>query len=232
MLLTITDRLLGYTPLIPSLAADTAKDIAERFHEGWHRFFGPPTRIVSNRDKLFTSHFWRAYHNLMGTRLAMSTLFHPETDGRSERTNKTAIQALQAVVNKQPNNIRQSPRLSGEVESQTEVIYFSVPIRQSPRLSGEVESQTEVMRRKLRNKKGARAGIGPATGEIAGALRQSRASKSSPQGGGLVGSHNNRGAPVELRVDSSPPPPPPPPPPPRECEADPRRGCRVQRPRA
>ncbi|SGY57170.1 BQ5605_C006g04232 [Microbotryum silenes-dioicae] len=104
MLLTITDRLSGYTRLIPSLAADTAKDIAERFHEGWHRFFGPPTRIVSDRDKLFTSHFWRAYHNLMGTRLAMSTSFHPETDGRSERTNKTAIQALRAVVNKQQNN--------------------------------------------------------------------------------------------------------------------------------
>ncbi|SGY55391.1 BQ5605_C006g04014 [Microbotryum silenes-dioicae] len=67
MLLTITDRLSGYMRAIPSLAADTAKDIAERFHEGWHRFFGPPTRIVSDRDKLFTSHFWRAYHNLMGT---------------------------------------------------------------------------------------------------------------------------------------------------------------------
>ncbi|SGY55116.1 BQ5605_C006g03970 [Microbotryum silenes-dioicae] len=79
-------------------------------------------------------------------------------------------------------------------------------IRQSPRLSGEVESQTEVMRRELRNKKGARAGIGPAAGEIAGPLRQSRASKqlraskSSPQGGGLAGSRNDRGAPVELRV--------------------------------
>ncbi|SGY11742.1 BQ5605_C011g06257 [Microbotryum silenes-dioicae] len=81
MLLTITDCLSGYTRLIPSLAADTAKDIAKRFHEGWHRFFGPPTRIVSDRDKLFTSHFWRA-----------------------EQTNKTAIQALQAMVNKQQNN--------------------------------------------------------------------------------------------------------------------------------
>ncbi|SGZ15916.1 BQ5605_C029g10711 [Microbotryum silenes-dioicae] len=173
MLLTITDRLLGYTRLIPSLAADTTKDIAERFHEGWHRFFGPPTRIVSDRDKLFTSHFWRAYHNLMGTRLAMSTLFHLETDGRSKRTNKTAIQALRAVVNKQPNNIRRSPQLSGEVES-----------------------QTEVMRRKLRNKKGARAGIGPAAGEIAGALRQSHASKSPPQGGSLAGVHLNPPAPA------------------------------------
>ncbi|SCZ94908.1 BZ3500_MvSof-1268-A1-R1_C046g00144 [Microbotryum saponariae] len=52
------------------------------------------------------------------------------------------------------------------------------------------------MRRKLRNGKGARAGICPGAGEIAGALRQSRAAK-------LAGARNDRGAPVELRVDSS-----------------------------
>ncbi|SGY26741.1 BQ5605_C018g08767 [Microbotryum silenes-dioicae] len=40
----------------------------------------------------------------MGTQLAMSTSFHPETDGRSERTNKTTIQALRAVVNHQQND--------------------------------------------------------------------------------------------------------------------------------
>ncbi|SCV70157.1 BQ2448_1551 [Microbotryum intermedium] len=104
MLLTITNRLSGYTRLLPSRAANTAKDVTKCFHEGWHRFFGPPTRLVSDRDKLFTSHFWRVYHNLMGTRLSMSMSFHLETDGRSERTNKTAIQALQAIVNRQQND--------------------------------------------------------------------------------------------------------------------------------
>ncbi|SGZ16088.1 BQ5605_C029g10727 [Microbotryum silenes-dioicae] len=59
------------------------------------------------------------------------------------------------------------------------------------------------MKRKLRNKRGARAGIGPAAGEITRALRQLRASKSPPQGGGLAGARDDRGASVELRVDSS-----------------------------
>ncbi|SGY95245.1 BQ5605_C036g11481 [Microbotryum silenes-dioicae] len=139
MLLTITDRLSGYTRLIPSLAADTAKDIAERFHEGWHRFFGPPTRIVSDRDKLFTSHFWRAYHNLMGTRLTMSTSFHPETDGRSERTNKTAIQALRAVVNKQQNNwvrhlVNIEFAINASVNASTNKSPFEVVLGRSPSL--------------------------------------------------------------------------------------------------
>ncbi|SGY38203.1 BQ5605_C003g01978 [Microbotryum silenes-dioicae] len=135
MLLTITDRLSGYTHLIPSLAADTTKDIAERFHEGWHRFFGPPMRIVSDRDKLFTSHFWRAYHNLMGTRLTMSTSFHPETDGRSKRTNKTAIQALQAVVNKQQNNwVRHLVNIEFAINASTNKLPFEVVLGCSPSL--------------------------------------------------------------------------------------------------
>ncbi|SGY12319.1 BQ5605_C011g06465 [Microbotryum silenes-dioicae] len=139
MLLTITDCLSGYTRLIPSLAADTAKDIAEHFHEGWHRFFGPPTRIVSDRDKLFTLHFWRAYHNLMGTRLAMSTLFHPETDGRSKRTNKTAIQALRAMVNKQQNNwvrhlVNTEFAINASVNTSTNKSPFEVVLGRSPSL--------------------------------------------------------------------------------------------------
>ncbi|GAA5978447.1 hypothetical protein JCM11641_007948 [Rhodosporidiobolus odoratus] len=55
-------------------------------------------RIVSDRDRLFTSRFWEALHKWMGTRLQMSTAFHPETDGRSERTNKTAVQILRGMV--------------------------------------------------------------------------------------------------------------------------------------
>ncbi|SGY38393.1 BQ5605_C003g02019 [Microbotryum silenes-dioicae] len=116
MLLTITDRLSGYTRLIPSLAADTAKDIAEHFHEGWHRFFGPPTRIVSDRDKLFTSHFWRA-----------------------ERTNKTAIQALRAVVNKQQNNwvrhlVNIEFAINASVNASTNKSPFEVVLGRSPSL--------------------------------------------------------------------------------------------------
>ncbi|SCV73813.1 BQ2448_6243 [Microbotryum intermedium] len=127
MLLTITDRLSGYTRLLPSRAADTAKDVAERFHEGWHRFFRPPTRLVSDRDKLFTSHFWRAYHNLMGTRLSI------------KRTNKTAIQALQAVVNRQQNNwVRHLANIefaiNASVNASTNKSPFEVVLGRSPRL--------------------------------------------------------------------------------------------------
>ena len=42
--------------------------------------------IVSNRQPIFTAHFWKNFQKAMGTQLTMSTTFHPQTDGQSERT--------------------------------------------------------------------------------------------------------------------------------------------------
>ena len=50
------------------------------------RLHGVPVSIVSDRDPRFTTHFWKSFQKAMGTRLTMSTDFHPQTDGQSERT--------------------------------------------------------------------------------------------------------------------------------------------------
>ncbi|GAA5873889.1 hypothetical protein JCM1840_000216 [Sporobolomyces johnsonii] len=99
-LLTITDRLSGYTRLVGCTTKDDARTVAGLVYEHWVRFFGQPERMVSDRDKLFTSRFWKELHKRMGTKLQMSTAFHPETDGRSERTNKTAVQILRMMVSR------------------------------------------------------------------------------------------------------------------------------------
>ena len=103
-LLTVTDRLTGYTRLVPCKTKDTAKALAERFFRHWVVLFGLPERLVSDRDKLFTRKFRRSLHALLGVQLQMSTLFHPETDGRSERTNKTVIQILRQDVSHEQRN--------------------------------------------------------------------------------------------------------------------------------
>jgi hypothetical protein len=58
------------------------------------------TSLISDRDKAFTSKLWEALHKLTGVKLKMSTSYHPETDGGSERTNKTVVQAIRYHVDR------------------------------------------------------------------------------------------------------------------------------------
>ena len=53
---------------------------------------------VSDRDLRFTAHFWKSFQKAMGTRLTMSTTFHPQTDGQSERTIQVLKDMLRACV--------------------------------------------------------------------------------------------------------------------------------------
>nr|GEX79005.1 reverse transcriptase domain-containing protein [Tanacetum cinerariifolium] len=59
---------------------------------------GIPMSIISDRDPRFASNFWRSLQNALGTRLDMSTAYHPETDGQSERTIQTLEDMLRAYA--------------------------------------------------------------------------------------------------------------------------------------
>jgi hypothetical protein len=57
-----------------------------------------PISIISDRDPIFTSQFWKSLHQAMGTQLDMSTAYHLQTDGQSERTIQTLEDMLRACV--------------------------------------------------------------------------------------------------------------------------------------
>ncbi|GJU95827.1 putative reverse transcriptase domain-containing protein [Tanacetum coccineum] len=59
---------------------------------------GVPISIISDRDGRFTSLFWKALHKAFKTRLDMSTTYHPQTDGQSEKTIQTLEDILRACV--------------------------------------------------------------------------------------------------------------------------------------
>nr|GFC70753.1 reverse transcriptase domain-containing protein [Tanacetum cinerariifolium] len=59
---------------------------------------GIPVSIISDRDPRFASNFWRSLQNILGTRLDMSTAYHPETDGQSKRTIQTLEDMLRACA--------------------------------------------------------------------------------------------------------------------------------------
>ena len=62
------------------------------------RLHGVPVSIVSDRDPRFLAHFWKSFQKAMGTWLTMSTAFHPQTDGQSERTIQVLEDKPQACV--------------------------------------------------------------------------------------------------------------------------------------
>ena len=64
--------------------------------QGWILYRG--FTIISDRGTQFTSRFWRALHEALGTRLDLSTAFHPQTDGQSERTIQILEDMLRACV--------------------------------------------------------------------------------------------------------------------------------------
>ncbi|GKB58512.1 putative reverse transcriptase domain-containing protein [Tanacetum coccineum] len=59
---------------------------------------GVPVSIISDRDSYFTSRFWQSLQEALGTRLDLSTTYHPETDGQSERTIQTLEDMLRACA--------------------------------------------------------------------------------------------------------------------------------------
>nr|GFD41309.1 reverse transcriptase domain-containing protein [Tanacetum cinerariifolium] len=59
---------------------------------------GVPISIISDRDSRFTLRFWQSMQEALGTRLDISTTYHPQTDGQSKRTIQTLEDMLRACV--------------------------------------------------------------------------------------------------------------------------------------
>jgi len=97
-ILTITDRLGSDIRIIPTHKDISAEGLASSFFKHWYCENGLLLDIISDRDKLFVSKFWKALHRLTGMKLKMSTVYHPQTDGSSERSNKTVNQCLRYHV--------------------------------------------------------------------------------------------------------------------------------------
>jgi hypothetical protein len=97
-ILVVVDRLTKMVHLIPCKGSVTAPDTAKQFVQHVWRLHGLPTTIVSDRDRKFTGAFWQELCRLVGTQQRMSTAYHPQTDGQTERTNRTIEEVLRHYV--------------------------------------------------------------------------------------------------------------------------------------
>ena len=75
-----------------------ASQLARLFFDQVFRLHGMPEIIISDRDRRFTSRFWKALMECLGTQLKLSTAFHPQTDGLAERYNRTIQEMIRSFL--------------------------------------------------------------------------------------------------------------------------------------
>ena len=103
-LLFIIDQLTSQVHLVPTTTTITTKGVAWIILIEVIRLHGISESIVSDRDTWLTSLFWKELQKLMGTKLLMSTAFHPQMDGATEWANRSVAQILQIVVDNHQKN--------------------------------------------------------------------------------------------------------------------------------
>ncbi|GJS76325.1 putative reverse transcriptase domain-containing protein [Tanacetum coccineum] len=94
----IVDRLTKSAIFTPMRETDPLDKLARMYLKEVVTRHGIPVSIICDRDPRFASNFWRSLQNALGTNLDMSTAYHPQTDGQSERTIQTLEDMLRACA--------------------------------------------------------------------------------------------------------------------------------------
>jgi len=102
----IIDRLTKMGHFVASQGTMDPEDLADHFLRQVIRPHGLPSSIVSDRGSLFTSDFWKRVTEALGISCNLSTAFHPQTDGQTERANATLDVTLGLFRNRSVQRIK------------------------------------------------------------------------------------------------------------------------------
>jgi hypothetical protein len=101
-ILVVVDRYTKYAHFFSLKHPFSASMVAKVFLDNVVRLHGTPRSVVSDRDKIFTSHFWKSLFQALNTKLALTTAYHPQSDGQSERVNQCLEMYLRCAISDSP----------------------------------------------------------------------------------------------------------------------------------
>jgi len=103
IILVVVDRLSKATHFGMLISSFNASQVAQLFVEMMCKLHNMPMSILFDRDPIFISQFWRELFKLSGTKLHMTTTYHPQGDEQTEVVNHILQQYLRAFVHHQPS---------------------------------------------------------------------------------------------------------------------------------
>jgi hypothetical protein len=135
--------MLAMTHLILVNTKTTASQLSWIYIREIVRLHGLAESIVSNRDSKFTSKWWKELHRLMGTKLLMSTAFHPQMDGVTEQVNRSICQIFHALIQPDQRNwVEKAPlvefAINSTISSTTGFALFELTSGMVPQMMHEV----------------------------------------------------------------------------------------------
>jgi transposase InsO family protein len=98
-ILVVVDRLIKMARFVPTTTDVSAKEIAALFLREVFRMFGMPQELITDRDPRFTGKFFAEVCRLLGVKQCLSTAYHPQSDGQTERMNRVLEDMLRHYVN-------------------------------------------------------------------------------------------------------------------------------------
>ena len=101
VIMVIVNYLTKYAHFVALKHPFTAITVAKAFVANVVRLHGVPTSIVGDQDKVFLSSFWQILFQLQGSKLCMSSSYHPQFDGQTEVVNRTLHQYLRCFAGNQ-----------------------------------------------------------------------------------------------------------------------------------